>query len=211
MLDLHNILWVIPGFIFIYFYNKFRPDNTIATAIELSGWPYLFFLVFIASLTWFPAELIVNLWYDNSLINKAITLLISIFFTAILLKLAQWYKIAQWIFLPVQDNFYKKCLEWENSFVLVTLKNEKTYIGVLWKYPESPKSRHESQTISIIPFKSGYRDEKTKEVIWNINYPEYNNKSQFTNMEIIIPRTEIVTFGKFNEESFKHFYTDKSS
>ncbi len=211
MLDLHNILWVIPGFIFIYFYNKFRPDNPTATAIELSGWPYLFFLVFIASLTWFPAELIVNLWYDDSPINKAITLPLSIAFTVILLKLTQWYKIAQWIFLPVEDNFYKKCLEWENSFVLVTLKNDKNYIGVLWKYPESPKSRHESQTISIIPFKSGYRDKKTKEVIWNINYPEYHNKSQFTSMEIIIPRTEIVTFGKFNQESFEYFYSDKSS
>ena len=209
MLDLHNILWVIPGFIFIYFYNKFRPDNPTVATIELSGWPYLFFLVVIASLTWFPAELIVDLYNNDSLIKEAITLLVSILFTAILLALTQWDKIAQWIFLPVQDNFYKKCLEWENSFILVTLKNEKAYIGILWKYPESPKSRHESQTISIIPFKSGYRDEKTKEVRWNINYPEYNNQSQFISMEIIIPRTEIVTFGKFNRESFKYFYNDK--
>ena len=75
--------------------------------------------------------------------------------------------IARQIFLPVQDNFYKKCVEWENKEVLITLNNGKTYQGLLWKYPESPKSRHESQTISIVPFKSGYRDEKTKKVIWN--------------------------------------------
>ena len=29
-------------------------------------------------------------------------------------------------------------------------------------------------------------------------------------MEIIIPRTEIITFGKFNKEAFKYFYNDKN-
>ena len=52
MLELHNVLWIIPGVIFIYLYNKRR----FGDSISLSGWPYLFFLVVIASLTWLPAE-----------------------------------------------------------------------------------------------------------------------------------------------------------
>ncbi len=210
MLDFHNILWVIPGVIFIYFYNKWRPDNKTAMTINLSGWPYLFFLVIIAAFTWFPAELIVEICNsDKELVKKIITLFIALIFTIILLLLAQIELIAKLIFLPVQDNFYKKCVEWENKEVLLTLKNGKTYQGLLWKYPESPKSRHESQTISIVPFKSGYRGEKTKEVNWNTYYPKYEDYYDLVDMEIIIPRTEIITFGKFSRKTFEHFEKQK--
>ena len=211
MLDFHNVLWVIPGLIFIYLYNRFRPDNTEAMAINLSGWPYLFLLVFIAAITWFPSELIVELFWDtNILIQKGVILSFSVIFVFIFLWIAQCPSIARQIFLPVQDNFYKKCVEWENKEVLITLNNGKTYQGLLWKYPESPKSRHESQTISIVPFKSGYRDEKTKKVIWNTYYPEYEGKSDLIDMEIIIPRTGIITFGKFSSKTFEYFEKQKS-
>ena len=231
MLDFHNILWVIPGVIFIYFYNKFRPTEATATAINLSGWPYLFLLAFIAALTWFPAELIVEWFYNGKVdpilhsetsINlvkeslgnkistkKGITLVISIILVSILLWITQWPIIARQIFSPVQDNFYKKCIEWENKEILLTLKSGKTYQGLLWKYPDSPKSRHESQTISMVPFKSGYRNNETKEVIWNTYYPKYENYYDLVDMEIIIPRTEIITFGKFSSKTFEHFEKQK--
>ena len=210
MLDFHNILWVIPGVIFIYLYNRFRPDNKTAMAINLSGWPYLFLLAFIAALTWFPAELIVESLGDGrDLMQRGVTLVVSIVFVSILLWIAQCSFIARQIFLPVQDNFYRKCVEWENKEVLLTLKNGKTYQGLLWKYPDSPKSRHESQTISMVPFKSGYRNNETKKVTWNTYYPEYEGKSDLIDMEIIIPRTEIVTFGKFSSKTFEHFEEQK--
>jgi len=147
MWNLHDVLWVIPGVIFIHLYNKRRTNDTIS----LSGWPYLFFLVVIASFTWLPAELIVE--NDNGLINKILVLFVSIFFTLVLFCVAQMKVIYQWIFLPEHDNFYKKCIEWENKEILLNLKNGKAYQGLLWKYPENPKSRYESQTISIVPFK----------------------------------------------------------
>ncbi|MDE0119121.1 MAG: hypothetical protein OXM55_03835 [Bdellovibrionales bacterium] len=215
MLDLHNVLWVIPGVIFIHFYNKRRPDDTIS----LSGWPYLFFLVVIAALTWLPAEFIVK----SDLLNiktflvsylgvneNTIILLIAIICAFMWFLFAQGGAVSRWIFLPAYDNFYKKCIEWENKEILLTLKNEKAYHCLLWKYPENPKSRHESQTISIIPYKSGYRDEKTKEVVWNTYYPEYRDKSDLVNMEVIIPRTEIITFGKFSKRTFEHFEKQQS-
>ena len=204
MLELYNILWVIPGVIFINLYNRKRPSK----AISLSGWPYLFFLVVIATLTWLPASLMTFELFDieKKLINQSIILCISIVFMFFLLYITQWEFIAKIIFLPAEDNFYKKCVEWENEEIVLSLKNGKAYYGVLWKYPDNPKSRHESQTISIIPCISGYRDEATKQVIWSTYYPEYKNKTNFIGREMIIPRSEILTFTKFNKEIFEHFY-----
>jgi len=210
VLDLHSILWVIPGVIFIYFYNRFRPDNAKAVAIDLSGWPLIFCLVVIAVPTWFLAELIVSFCtIDTDLYRKSAILGLSIIFTFCLLLLAQIESIAEIVFLQVKDNFYKKCVEWENKEILLSLKNGKVYKGLLWKFPSSPKSRHESQTISIIPFESGYRNSETKKVIWDTNYPEYIGYPDLVDMEIIIPRSEIILFGKFSKKTFKHFEKQK--
>ncbi len=204
MLNLNDILWVVPGVIFIHFFNRRIP----AQAIDLSGWPYVFFIVVIATITWLPAELILSLFnfnIENIVIELFIKLIASTFFALILLPLSRWKPIAKQIFSQIQDNFCKKCIKWENEFVILTLKNEKAYIGVLWKYPENPRARHESQTISIIPFQSGYRDRITKKVIWNTFYPEYKKEAHYLNMEVMIPRSEISTFGKFSLETFKFF------
>ena len=214
MIELHTILWVIPGVIFIYLYNKRRPDDSIS----LSGWPYLVFLVVIASLTWLPAEFIVKIntfniktcLVDNFGINEKIPILfIAIISSIVWFLLAQWMDAYWKIFIPTHDNFYKKCIEWENQEIFLTLKNEKIYHCLLWKYPENPKSRHESQTISIIPYQSGYRDKNTKKVIWNTIYPEYRDQSDLISMELIIPRTEIITFGKFSKRTFEYFEKQK--
>ena len=204
MVDLYNFLWVIPGVIFIYFYNKRRPNE----AIDLSGWPYIFFLVFIAAFTWLPAEWIIPQGFGK--ITPLLQILLSVTFSVVLFLITQNKSILKWVMIPIYDNFYKKCIEWENKEILLTLKNGKTYQGLLWKYPDSPKSRHESQTISIAPFKSGYRKNETKEVVWNTDYPKYEKHSDLVNMEIIIPRTEIVTFGKFSNKTFEHFEKQKS-
>ena len=210
MLDLHNILWVVPGVVFINFYNRRRPSESIM----LSGWPYLFFLVVIAALSWLPSEWIMlkaSGWTDAEISNpakQAGTLIISLIVTFFWVLISQWEPIANIIFAPAQDNFYRKCIEWENQAILLTLKNSKIYIGVLWKFSENPKSRHESQTISIIPMKSGYRDKNTKKAIWNTDYKEAQDKAHLIDMEVIIPRSEIVTFRKFKEEVFDYFHKD---
>jgi len=46
--------------------------------------------------------------------------------------------------------------------------------------------------------------------VWNTYYPEYETYSDLANMEVIILRSEIITFGKFNSEAFEHFEKQKS-
>ncbi len=225
MLDLHSILWIIPGVIFIHLYNRRRPAKH-EIAINLSDWSLISALAIIASLTWLPAELTYQtifallkkcdwiealfIWFSKTAPNvetEAVQhiqiLLTSIVFTFILLLFVQFGSIARIIFPPVHDNFYRKCVEWENKAIILTLKNDKAYIGILWKYPESPKSRYESQTISIIPLQSGYREIERKRVQWTTYYP--SNQSDPYNTETIIPRHEILTFGKFNTKTHEYF------
>ena len=120
-------------------------------AINLSGWPYIFFLVFIASITWLPTEAILktesikNFLCENPW-QSLIALTISIFFSGILLLIVH-IPIFQPILPVIYDNFYKKCIEWENEIIILTLKNGKAYIAILWKYPEVPTSRHESRRL----------------------------------------------------------------
>ena len=207
MLNLHQIIWVLPGFIFLSIYNRKKPEH----AINLSGWSYVFSLVFIASITWLPAELVFKEFgfrifnTESKLMLEAQILVVSISFSFIWLLLTQFRCISTKVFPPIYDNFYNQCVAWENKEILISLKNGKVYHGLLWKYPENPKSRHESQTISIVPFNSGYRDSLTQKVKWNTHYPAYKYKSDFVDMEVIIPRSEIITFGKFNKKVFQYF------
>jgi len=86
MLNLESILWVIPGVLFIYFYNKRRPHESIS----LSGWPYLFFLVVIAAFTWLPAKLIVfQFLIEETSLQHLIILPISILISIILFLVTQ--------------------------------------------------------------------------------------------------------------------------
>ena len=200
MLSLENILWVIPGIIFIFGYNRLRQDGRI----DLSGWPYVFFLVLIAAITWLPAErLITNYPSCFTFASKTdSTLLVSIFFSFLLLVLVRFTPLYQ-IFPIYYDDFYLKCVELDCELVLLTLKDGKAYIGILWKYTTGSMEKYESQTISIIPLQSGFRRED-KTIDWNIYYPQYQ-ANEDDDMEMIIPRSEIVTFAKFNPEVHEYF------
>ena len=265
MLELHKLLWVIPGVIFIHIYNKKRPIDSI----NLSGWSYLFSLVIIAVFTWLPVEIIFQDKLDvfgrwgilvlpvvSGLLSGCIALALTLsaimkwpswfyFFASLAITAIIWLSVEiiffgglnffdkqrlVWIWVPVvfgsilfilplllvkflniiffnvQDSFLTNCSRWEGSLVILSLRNDKVYIGILLKYPEDPRARHESQTISIIPLVSGGRDRNTKEVKWGTFYPQ----DDLQDCEISIPRNEIVTFGKFNEKIFGHFNKDIS-
>lgn len=223
MPEFESLLWVIPGAIFIYFYNKYTPDKKIT----VSGWPYLFILVFIAFFTFYIPGLFINkISYLTSCGKEwieTIKIFISMILSFLLFLCCKLERIKH-ILPKIRDNFYKKCFHWENELVFLTLKNDKTYIGRLWKYPENPQEKYELQTISIVPFVSGYRDEE-KKIVWNNFYPEYQistneidkkestsdmqtedkKKISLSDMEVIIHRSEILTFGKFNKNVNAHF------
>ena len=206
MLDLNNLLWVLPGITFVYIFNHRRPSRSIT----LSGWPYVFSLVFFATCIWIPIQNFFEqsfvtdcfgLWsnFVLALTSMAVSALAAFFFT--LNKEFSGY------FIPSSyDNFIDSCISLEKNIVIVSLKNNKIYVGILFRYPENPKLNYESQSISIIPLISGGRCNNTKEVRWGTFYPA--TKKDNSSSIIIIPRKEIITFGKFNPKVFGYFYKE---
>jgi len=189
---LADFLWVIPGVFYIYYYNTFTPHRNI----KISGWPYLFTIVIIAFIIDIPS------YFSDHLKH---ILLAQIILYICLLYLPRIKIIKE--FLPqIEDDFYNKCTEWHEKAVLLTLKNGKVYVGTLWKYSD-PNLQYEFQTISIHPFFSGYRERDKKRIEWTTYYP--TNKDD-ADMELIIPRSEIITFVKFNYGAYKHFEKIKS-
>jgi len=53
--------------------------------------------------------------------------------------------------------------------------------------------------IGICPITSGGRIQDSKKIDWNIIYTKDNKLNA---VEIIIPRSEIITFGKFDQDTF---------
>ena len=195
-----TLIWVIPGVFYIYYYNTFTPHKKIT----ISGWPYLFTIVIIVSILNIPHYMLGHISSETNI--KGCSWLASTFLYAFLLLLPRIELVKK--FLPQSDDdFYNKCSEWENKAVLLTLKNGKVYVGSLWKYPSNPNLQYECQTISIIPSFSGYRKKEQKWVEWTTYYPEV--ESYPADMELVIPRSEIVSFSKFNHEAHKHFENSK--
>ena len=188
--QLETLFWVIPGVVYIWYYNTFTPHKKI----PISGWPYLFTIVIIAFILRLP-----NYFLDADLPQKKWLFQIGFYLILLWLPRIEWVKQ----FLPqTQDDFYNKCIQWHKKAILLTLKNGKVYVGSLRKYSNSTHLRYELQTISIIPSFSGYREKEKKRIEWTTHYPTDKSNSD---MELIIPRSEIVTFCKFNQEAHKYF------
>ena len=191
MLELTQLEWVIPAVIFIWVCRRGR--NSLA--ISVSGWSYVFSLVVIAYGLDFCFPLVEKYFFvfSNKIIGKGVLA------AALAYLFSRFYVMDK--IIPINDLFVKNCLDWEEKSIILSLKNNKIYIGYLNQYTEDPKSRHESQMLSIYPIISGIRNQTGKKVEWNLEYPT-DDKSK---CEMFIPRNEIVSFGKYNKNVFDHF------
>lgn len=139
MLELEKLLWVIPSLLFIHIYNKQRPQGSL----KLTGQQYVFALVFISAFCWLPFSFFFHKGCDENFYCLYSKLFISLFFSGIFALIFSSKYISKKTFLPVYDIFFLNCVKWEktNEPVILTLKNDKAYIGYLTKYTENPRSK----------------------------------------------------------------------
>ena len=223
MLELHNLLWVVPGLVFVNTYNN---QTRGLDSINLSGWPYIFILVLVAVPTWYPSQVVTNFLFTSSvkesykffvdectLLQIITTVMLSSFLSVLLARaLMSWEGLKKFIVPLSTDAFVNYCRRLEGSLIMLTLKNDKVYIGILKKYPENTGDRHELQSIFIRPVASGYRVRETKKLIFNTSYYEKKKDGKdggtfvtpISPIDVAIPRSEVITSGPFDKKIFNH-------
>jgi hypothetical protein len=105
------------------------------------------------------------------------------------------------------EQLFKKAVK-EELLIQITLKSNKVYVGFV-EYIPPPK---ESNYLKIIPLISGYRNDETKKIKFNIDY--YNaillyqsNESKYESfeMDITIKQDEILIAHIFDNDVYKAF------
>ena len=224
MLELHNLLWVVPGLIFVNTYNN---QTRGLDSINLSGWPYIFILVLAAVPTWYPSQMMASILLSSPEVdvsgddqrmlmsgrefmqNFIALVCSSALATGLARLLVAWHWLKKFIVPLSTDAFINYCRQLEGALVMLALKNDKVYIGILKKYPENTSDRHELQSIFIRPVVSGYRVRETKKLIFNTSYYEKKTDDShpmtpIASIDVAIPRSEIVTLGPFDKKIFNH-------
>lgn len=113
------------------------------------------------------------------------------------------------------EKLFKKSVD-EASFIQVTLKNDKVYIGYSEIIPIPQKTNY----LTLTPILSGYRDDKKQlhittdyfSVIDDFLKGLDNKETSITlNTDVIIKQDEILTAGIYEQAIFDKFNTEKES
>lgn len=112
---------------------------------------------------------------------------------------------------PVEAILLESLDSQQQLLVSITLKSRKVYIGMVH---EARLEEHDTDTVVIVPFLSGYRDKDTLSFIEEVNYADHYKECgiTFTSQPIslnqyrhVIPRDQIESVSLFNSAMYTHF------
>ncbi|MEI9613177.1 hypothetical protein [Atlantibacter hermannii] len=112
---------------------------------------------------------------------------------------------------PVEGVLLESLNSQQQLLVSITLKSRKVYIGMVH---EARLEEHDTDTVVIIPFLSGYRHKDTLSFVEEVNYADHFKECgiTFTSKPIslsqyrhVIPRDQIESISLFNSAMYAHF------
>lgn len=112
---------------------------------------------------------------------------------------------------PVEAVLLESLNSQQQLLVSITLKSRKVYVGMVH---EARLEEHDTDTVVIIPFLSGYRHKDTLSFIEEVNYADHYKECgiTFTSKPIslsqyrhVIPRDQIESISLFNSAMYAHF------
>ncbi len=92
----------------------------------------------------------------------------------------------------------------EEKPIMLSLDNNKVYVGVVTELGEPTENKGLVQEIAILPIISGYRDEKDQTVHFNTDYEYVNNDNgdDGIDLSVIIRQDKIISLSWFNFEVY---------
>jgi len=112
---------------------------------------------------------------------------------------------------PIEDILLESVNSGGQLLISITLKSRKVYVGMI---NEAKLEEHDTDTVVIIPFLSGYRDKYTLSFIAEVNYADHYKECDITfeskplslsQYRHVIPRDQIETISLFNSEMHTKF------
>ena len=202
MLNIENLIWVVPGIAGLLTYNRFLK----LPYFRLRGWQYLFAIVFFATPYYFVEIILSNPSLGG--LEKMSLELKKLFYSTVFSSLIGLLLVGtvnvirgkKYFRTSTYSAFHDCCYSWNKKRVFITLRNQRIYLGILSGYTKDMESE---LAIKIIPLYSGYRNPSTH-INWTFRYPVIDSALQ-TKMEggenqpeIMIPYKEIVVFSRWS-------------
>ncbi|MCS3401430.1 MULTISPECIES: hypothetical protein [Pantoea] len=116
---------------------------------------------------------------------------------------------------PIEAILLESMTSNQNLMVSISMKSRKVYIGIVH---EARLEDHDTDTIVIIPFLSGYRDKDTLSFVEEVNYAEHYSDCGITydssplslsQYRHVIPRDQIESVSLFNSDMYTRFKRKK--
>jgi len=100
---------------------------------------------------------------------------------------------------PLDLLFYNSYMY--GHYVMITMKDNKVYVGEVTTFGEPTESTGIDQEFSIAPLLSGYRDKETLEVEFTTIYSEVSDND----LELVLKQENVISSTQFSTELFEKF------
>lgn len=219
---LFTILWLVPGYLFLYFWRLIVPYK------KGNDWNYLIPIGICSAIFFFCATLLgfiidlerlkirwISLFQKEDLFELLIASVLSIICGILLIMIPYKFIIKNESFpsarnffinvfkffgyLQFSDSMSEYLYDLLNQQIIISLNSGKFYIGTL--ISASEKEGDKDKAIKISPIWSGYRDTISHKVVFDTQYGDTKRED----LELIFPLTSINSIGKFDIELHKFF------
>ena len=96
---------------------------------------------------------------------------------------------------PLDKMLIKSSIE-EETYLLITLKNNKVYVGKVSGLPTPHEKKGLDQDVSVIPIISGYRESESHQINFTTDYTEMQDES----LGVVFKREDVFSVCVYSEE-----------